>query len=166
MASPLLRPVKSKFITRGIAIQQVSDSPGIWDCSEHLGNGEKCFVFGEQQVKCLACIYFSFFSWAAVLKTAQNTNSLPDFMNSGCPDLWGCMCIYMSSYCGWIGRTPPGKIGVCFWAGTGLEGHWQRLVNAAAKKMWLTHQKKKLWCIWRSQLCFMNRGVGKSCWTE
>lgn len=31
-------------------------------------------------------------------------------------------------------RTPPTKTGVCFCAGTGLEGHWQRLVNAAAKK--------------------------------
>lgn len=132
----------------------------IW--SEHLGNGEKCFVFGEQQVKCLACIHFSCFSWAAVLKTAQNTNNLPAFMNSDCPNLWGCVWICMRSTVGeWGEEIHLEKLECVF----GLVPAYRDVGKGwlmQLQKMWLTHQKIELWCIWRSQLCFMNMGVGSA----
>lgn len=39
-----------------------------------------------------------FFSCVAVLKTDNNTNSLAACMNSGCPSLYGCMCMYICMY--------------------------------------------------------------------
>lgn len=39
-------------------------------------------------------------------------------------------------------RTPPRKTGVCLWAGAGLRGHWQRLVNAAAQNVAHTSENR------------------------
>lgn len=46
--------------------------------SEHLGNGEKCFVFGEQQVKCLACIHFS------LLQLSSSAKNSPKHQQPAC----------------------------------------------------------------------------------
>lgn len=145
MASPLLRLIKSKFIPRGVALQLVSDSCRIRDWKLTSWQWWKLLCVWRAEVKWLACINFSYFTFAAVLKTDKNVNSLPAFMNSGCPSLCGCMCMCVCTVTlgEWKEELYLEKNIVYFGAVTGLEGHWQRLVNATSKNVAHRSEKKR-----------------------